>query len=154
MARGASGAVQDSQKRLDMVQAKARATAKAVVRSETARALRDALDDSYDVSEGASTEEELFQAAKGREERMRKILSSLATLASASGVSQERALFMEVAKSEVQNIISKMNTRGGAGPLLMYCTRGGARPRHLSRRAAVRQRASAVAARLPSSLPP
>ena len=106
--------LQDSQTRLDMVQAKARATAKAVVRSETARALRDALDDSYDALEGASTEEELFQAAKGREERMRKILSSLVTLASASGVSQERALFMEVAKSEVHNIINKMNSRGGA----------------------------------------
>jgi ribosomal protein L17 len=94
------------------VEAQARATAKAVVRSATARALRDALKPGP--SEGESAEEQIFKSAQSKEERMRNIISSLVTLASASGVSQERALFMEVAKNEVQTIIDKMNTRGGA----------------------------------------
>jgi hypothetical protein len=57
---------------------------------------------------------QVFRAAREKEERMRKIISSLVTLASASGVSQERALFMEVAKDEVDRMIDKMNRRGGA----------------------------------------
>lgn len=108
--------MQSSEKRLDTVEAQARATAKAVVRSATARALRDALKPG--VSEGESAEEQIFKSAKSKEERMRQIISSLVTLASASGISQERALFMEVAKNEVQTIIDKMNTRGGTPMLL------------------------------------
>ena len=104
--------MQTSQKRLDTVQAKARATAKAMVRSATARALRDVLDTGSVASE--SDEEQVFKAAKSKEARMKKVLSSLVTLASASGVSQERALFMEVANDEVQKTIDKMNKRGGA----------------------------------------
>jgi hypothetical protein len=59
---------------------------------------------------------QVFQAARNKEEKMRKIISSLVTLASASGVSQERALFMEVATNEVERMIDKMNTRGGMPP--------------------------------------
>ena len=110
--------MQTSQKRLDTVQAKARATAKAMVRSATARALRDVLDTGSVASE--SDEEQVFKAAKSKEARMKKVLSSLVTLASASGVSQERALFMEVANDEVQKTIDKMNKRGGAAPSSIF----------------------------------
>jgi hypothetical protein len=49
--------VQASQKRLDMVQAKARATAKAMVRKATASAIRDVLDsDSISTVTGEGTE--------------------------------------------------------------------------------------------------
>ena len=51
---------------------------------------------------------------------MKKIISSLVTLASASGVSQERQLFMEVARDEVNTMIDKMEKRGGARQTL--CT--------------------------------
>lgn len=111
--------MQASQKRLDMVQAKARATAKAMVRSATARALRDVLDAGR--VEGESAEEQVFKAAQQKEKRMHAIISSLVTLASASGVSQERALFMEVAKNEIDTIIDKMNHRGGAHCCLSSC---------------------------------
>ena len=83
-----------------------------MVRSATARALRDVLN--TDSVESESDEEHLFKAAAAKEARMKKIMNSLVTLASASGVSQERALFMEVANDEVQKTIDKMNKRGGA----------------------------------------
>jgi hypothetical protein len=49
--------VQTSQKRLDLVQSKARATAKAMVRSATARALRDELNSIATKPDGESEEE-------------------------------------------------------------------------------------------------
>ena len=110
--------VQTSQQRLDVVQANARATAKAVIRKETAKALRDVLDYEANAAtsgtEAASDEEYLYNAAKAKENRMRKVISSLATLASASGVSSERQLFLEVASDEVNRTLDKMNKRGGA----------------------------------------
>lgn len=108
--------MQESQSRLEsVVEANARATAKAVVRKAAARAERRALSlEAQEAGDESRESQQLREAHAQEEERMSTLISSLVALASASGVSQERALFMEVATGAVQSELTKLSQPGGA----------------------------------------
>eukprot|EP00892_Ulva_mutabilis_P004804 jgi/Ulvmu1/2696/UM014_0152.1 len=107
--------VEDTQSKLESaVEANARATAKAVVRKAAARAERHALALEAEEAGDAAHERQRLRDAHAKEERMGTLISSLVALASASGVSQERALFMEVANNAVQSELSKLSPPGGS----------------------------------------
>lgn len=108
--------VQESQSRLEsVIEANARATAKAVVRKAAARAERRALSEAQESGDESREQQQQREAHAQEEERMGTLISSLVALASASGVSQERALFMEVANGAVQSELTKLSQPGGAG---------------------------------------
>lgn len=105
------------------VSAQARVAAQAVMREATARTVRKEIstrdDGTYNLMEGESKEEQMYRAATLEKQRMKKILSALVSLSSASGVSAERALFMEVARDEVKGMLDRMGSKGCALPLAL-----------------------------------
>ena len=107
----------------------AAAAASAIVREAAASAVVDAL-------EGMSEEEKSAKLAAAKEAKMRKVIrcradrnifqvmasddqvlpckcSALAVLASSSGVSSERAAFMDLVKVEVERLNDQLESRGG-----------------------------------------
>jgi LETM1 and EF-hand domain-containing protein 1 len=94
--------VRDGQTAPEMAAA---AAAAAVVREAAASAM-------MDVMEGESEEEKMSRLASAKEEKMRKVISALAVLASGSGVSSERDAFMGLVKDEIERLNGEMSTRG------------------------------------------
>ena len=75
---------------------------------------------------GESAEEHAAREAAAKEERMRKVISALAVLASTSGVSAERADFMGLVRVEIDRLNDELAaSRGGAAKLVF--SSGGAR---------------------------
>ena len=75
---------------------------------------------------GESAEEHAAREAAAKEERMRKVISALAVLASTSGVSAERADFMGLVRVEIDRLNDELAaSRGGASKLVF--SSGGAR---------------------------
>ncbi|KAK9846594.1 hypothetical protein WJX81_007347 [Elliptochloris bilobata] len=85
----------------------AAAAAAAVVREATAAAMA-----AHPQLEGASEEERISKLAAAKEERMRKVISALAVLASSSGVSSERAAFMQLVRAEIERLNQQLGKRG------------------------------------------
>ncbi|KAL4423518.1 hypothetical protein ABPG77_003651 [Micractinium sp. CCAP 211/92] len=83
----------------------AAAAAAAVVREAAAAAVAEHL-------EGESAEERELKAAEAKKQRMRKVITALAHLASASGVSREREEFMELVEKEIDRLEGQLETRG------------------------------------------
>ncbi|CAL8464272.1 g3807 [Coccomyxa elongata] len=81
------------------------AAAAAVVREAAASAVMDVL-------EGESAEEKACKLAAAKEERMRKVISALAMLASSSGVSSERSAFMDLVRNEIDRLNGEISARG------------------------------------------
>lgn len=102
------------------------------MRKAAAQAMQDALTRRAEESLDGTRDEQRFEDARAKEKRMGALISSLTALAHASGVAQERALFMEVANREVENQMKKL--RGGEAlarsaravqPCSSDCTFGG-----------------------------
>ncbi|KAK9807532.1 hypothetical protein WJX72_001831 [[Myrmecia] bisecta] len=83
----------------------AAAAASAIVREATASAVMDVL-------EGESEEEKSSKLAAAKEDKMRKVISALAVLASSSGVSKEREAFMELVRHEIDRLNQQFTARG------------------------------------------
>ncbi|PRW58330.1 LETM1 and EF-hand domain-containing mitochondrial [Chlorella sorokiniana] len=83
----------------------AAAAAAAVVREAAAAVVAEHL-------EGQSEEEKSLKAAEAKKHRMRKVITALAHLASASGVSREREEFMELVEKEIERLEGQLETRG------------------------------------------
>lgn len=84
----------------------AAAAAAAVVREAAASAVMDVLD------AGESEEEKTTKLALAKEDKMRKVISALAVLASGSGVSTERETFMDLVKTEITRLNGEVSNRG------------------------------------------
>ncbi|KAL3144484.1 hypothetical protein ABBQ32_004224 [Trebouxia sp. C0010 RCD-2024] len=84
----------------------AAAAAAAVVREAAANAVTDVLD------AGESEEERTTKLAMAKEDKMRKVISALAVLASGSGVSTERETFMDLVKTEITRLNGEVANRG------------------------------------------
>ena len=81
--------------------------AAAVMREAAASAMVDAL-------EGVSEEEKAAKFAENRRAKMRKVVKSLAALASSSGVAKEREEFMTLVEKEIERLEDGLNKRGGS----------------------------------------
>ncbi|KAL4859684.1 Mitochondrial proton/calcium exchanger protein [Chlorella vulgaris] len=83
----------------------AAAAAAAVVREAAASVV-------FDHLEGESAEEKELKQADAKKHRMRKVITALAHLASASGVARERDEFMELVGKEIGRLEGQLETRG------------------------------------------
>ncbi|KDD71980.1 hypothetical protein H632_c4060p0 [Helicosporidium sp. ATCC 50920] len=63
--------------------------------------------------EGASAEERAAAAAEARQNKLRKVISALAALASSSGVAAERGAFMDLVEKEIERLEERLERRGG-----------------------------------------
>ena len=68
--------------------------------------------------QGESAEEKASKTAAAREEKMRKVLSALAVLASSSGVSAERGTFLQLVSAVCPKASSSWTLGCDAGPIL------------------------------------
>jgi hypothetical protein len=103
-------AVQESHNRLGKVlTTSAEATAKAVVRKAAAEAVQEAISQKQSETGDAHVHQVAYKDAREKEKKMGALISSLVALAHASGVAQERALFMEVASREVDSQMKKLS---------------------------------------------
>ena len=116
-----SDVLQESHSRLGQVlTTSAEATAKAVVRKAAAQAVQRAISKKQEETGDTDEHRVAYKDAREKEKKMGALISSLVALAHASGVAQERALFMEVASREVNSQMKKLS--GGAGHF-GYCYR-------------------------------
>lgn len=112
--RSGSVVLQESHSRLGkVVTTSAQATAKAVVRKAAAEAAQDAISRKQEETGDSAQSQVAYKDAREKEKKMGALISSLVALAHASGVAQERALFMEVASREVESQMVKL---GGGMP--------------------------------------
>ena len=110
--------MQESHSRLGQVlTTSAEATAKAVVRKAAAQAMQQAISEKQEETGDMGEHRVAYKDARDKEKKMGALISSLVALAHASGVAQERALFMEVASREVDSQMKKLS--GGAASAVL-----------------------------------